>query len=178
MAAATAATAAALRLRLSLLSGGCAIPIPSPALRTLPSIYPVPLRRRRRRRGALRCNASSSPSPPPSPEKEAEPVTVQLRSPASTSASSSSPRAGRRKQKSCRLFKELKTALWDYNLKFGTILNDPDMAPFRASPEFKELQEEALRGGEDIGSGFRRDLKLISEVQAPSVVSGGSFMWL
>jgi len=24
-----------------------------------------------------------------------------------------------------------------------------------------------LRGGEDIGSGFRRDLKLISEVQAP-----------
>uniref|UniRef100_A0A453E921 Uncharacterized protein n=1 Tax=Aegilops tauschii subsp. strangulata TaxID=200361 RepID=A0A453E921_AEGTS len=41
------------------------------------------------------------------------------------------------------------------------------MAPFRASPEFKELQEEALRGGEDIGSGFRRDLKLISEVQAP-----------
>ena len=26
---------------------------------------------------------------------------------------------------------------------------------------------QALRGGEDIGSGFRRDLKLISEVQAP-----------
>ncbi|KAL6626201.1 hypothetical protein ACP70R_029927 [Stipagrostis hirtigluma subsp. patula] len=66
----------------------------------------------------------------------------------------------------------LRTALRDYNLKFGTILNDPDMAPFRASPEFKELQEEALRGGEDIDSGFRRDLKLISEVQAPSVVSG------
>ncbi|RLM93776.1 protein LOW PSII ACCUMULATION 1, chloroplastic [Panicum miliaceum] len=61
----------------------------------------------------------------------------------------------------------LRTALRDYNLKFGTILNDPDLAPFRASPEFKELQEEALRGGEDIGSGFRRDLKLISEVQAP-----------
>ncbi|CAL4963702.1 unnamed protein product [Urochloa decumbens] len=61
----------------------------------------------------------------------------------------------------------LRTALRDYNLKFGTILNDPDLAPFRASPEFKELQEEALRGGEDVGSGFRRDLKLISEVQAP-----------
>lgn len=61
----------------------------------------------------------------------------------------------------------LREALRDYNLKFGTILNDPDLAPFRASPEFKELQEEALRGGEDIGSGFRRDLKLISEVQAP-----------
>ncbi|KAJ1274447.1 hypothetical protein BS78_05G062300 [Paspalum vaginatum] len=61
----------------------------------------------------------------------------------------------------------LRAALRDYNLKFGTILNDPDLAPFRASPEFKELQEEALRGGEDIGSGFRRDLKLISEVQAP-----------
>ncbi|CAD6231386.1 unnamed protein product [Miscanthus lutarioriparius] len=61
----------------------------------------------------------------------------------------------------------LREALRDYNLKFGTILNDQDLAPFRASPEFKELQEEALRGGEDIGFGFRRDLKLISEVQAP-----------
>ncbi|WVZ71168.1 hypothetical protein U9M48_019787, partial [Paspalum notatum var. saurae] len=61
----------------------------------------------------------------------------------------------------------LRAALRDYNLKFGTILNDPDLAPFRASPEFKELQEEALRGREDIGSGFRRDMKLISEVQAP-----------
>uniref|UniRef100_A0A0D9V0T4 Uncharacterized protein n=2 Tax=Leersia perrieri TaxID=77586 RepID=A0A0D9V0T4_9ORYZ len=75
----------------------------------------------------------------------------------------------------CHAFREesnkaadcLRTALRDYDLKFGTILNDPDLAPFRASPEFKELQEEALRGGEDIGSGFRRDLKLISEVQAP-----------
>ncbi|KAJ4850581.1 Protein LOW PSII ACCUMULATION 1, chloroplastic [Turnera subulata] len=61
----------------------------------------------------------------------------------------------------------------DYKLKFGTILNDPDLASFRASPEFKELQEEILHrlqarlGGEDIGYGFRRDLKLISEVQAP-----------
>lgn len=36
----------------------------------------------------------------------------------------------------------LREALRDYNLKFGTILNDPDLAPFRASPEFKELQEE------------------------------------
>ncbi|WRX09670.1 Tetratricopeptide repeat 2 - like 2 [Theobroma cacao] len=61
----------------------------------------------------------------------------------------------------------LRTALRDYNLKFGTILNDPDLASFRASPEFKELQEEARLGGEDIGYSFRRDLKLISEVQAP-----------
>ncbi|XP_008800839.1 protein LOW PSII ACCUMULATION 1, chloroplastic isoform X1 [Phoenix dactylifera] len=61
----------------------------------------------------------------------------------------------------------LRTALRDYNLKFGTILNDPDLASFRALPEFKELQEEARLGGEDIGYGFRRDLKLISEVQAP-----------
>ncbi|CAI8615092.1 unnamed protein product [Vicia faba] len=61
----------------------------------------------------------------------------------------------------------LRTALRDYNLKFGTILNDPDLASFRALPEFKELQEEARLGGEDVGSSFRRDLKLISEVQAP-----------
>ncbi|KAL7112703.1 hypothetical protein ACP275_04G018800 [Erythranthe tilingii] len=61
----------------------------------------------------------------------------------------------------------LRTALKEYNLKFGTILNDPDLASFRALPEFKELQEEARLGGEDIGYGFRRDLKLISEVQAP-----------
>ncbi|GMH21552.1 hypothetical protein Nepgr_023394 [Nepenthes gracilis] len=61
----------------------------------------------------------------------------------------------------------LRTALRDYNLKFGTILNDPDLAAFRALPEFKELQEEASLGGEDIGYSFRRDLKLISEVQAP-----------
>lgn len=46
-------------------------------------------------------------------------------------------------------------------------MNDPDLASFRALPEFKELQEEARLGGEDIGYGFRRDLKLISEVQAP-----------
>ncbi|TQD70005.1 hypothetical protein C1H46_044460 [Malus baccata] len=61
----------------------------------------------------------------------------------------------------------LRTALRDHDLKFGTILNDPDLASFRALPEFKELQEEARLGGEDIGYGFRRDLKLISEVQAP-----------
>ncbi|XAR61317.1 hypothetical protein NMG60_11034977 [Bertholletia excelsa] len=61
----------------------------------------------------------------------------------------------------------LRIALREYNLKFGTILNDPDLASLRASPEFKELQEEARLGGEDIGYGFRRDLKLISEVQAP-----------
>lgn len=61
----------------------------------------------------------------------------------------------------------LKVALRDYGLKFSTILNDPDLASFRALPEFRELQEEARVGGEDIGYGFRRDLKLISEVQAP-----------
>ncbi|XP_054813130.1 protein LOW PSII ACCUMULATION 1, chloroplastic [Prosopis cineraria] len=61
----------------------------------------------------------------------------------------------------------LRKALKEYNLKFGTILNDPDLSSFRALPEFKELQEEARLGGEDIGYGFRRDLKLISEVQAP-----------
>ncbi|KAL8530894.1 hypothetical protein ACS0TY_007792 [Phlomoides rotata] len=61
----------------------------------------------------------------------------------------------------------LRTALREYKLKFGTILNDPDLASFRAMPEFKELQEEARLGGEDIGQSFRRDLKLISEVQAP-----------
>ncbi|WCJ21348.1 Protein LOW PSII ACCUMULATION 1 chloroplastic [Euphorbia peplus] len=61
----------------------------------------------------------------------------------------------------------LRTALREYNLKFATILNDPDLASFRALPDFKELQDEAKLGGEDIGYGFRRDLKLISEVQAP-----------
>jgi hypothetical protein len=39
----------------------------------------------------------------------------------------------------------LRTALREYNLKFGTILNDPDLASFRALPEFKELQEEVCR---------------------------------
>ncbi|XP_078439772.1 tetratricopeptide repeat (TPR)-containing protein [Wolffia australiana] len=61
----------------------------------------------------------------------------------------------------------LRVALRDYNLKFSTILNDPDLASFRTLPEFKELQDEARKGGEDIGYGFKRDLKLISEVQAP-----------
>ncbi|KAE8699615.1 Protein LOW PSII ACCUMULATION 1 [Hibiscus syriacus] len=61
----------------------------------------------------------------------------------------------------------LRTALRDYNLKFGTILNDPDLASLIASPEFKELQAEARLCGEYIGYSFRRDLKLISEVQAP-----------
>ena len=36
----------------------------------------------------------------------------------------------------------LRTALREYDLKFGTILNDPDLASFRSLPEFKELQEE------------------------------------
>ncbi|XP_057870151.2 protein LOW PSII ACCUMULATION 1, chloroplastic isoform X2 [Cryptomeria japonica] len=61
----------------------------------------------------------------------------------------------------------LRMALRDYNLNFSVILNDPDMAAFRAMPEFRELQNEARLGGDDIGGSFRRDLKLISEVQAP-----------
>lgn len=36
----------------------------------------------------------------------------------------------------------LRTALRDYNLKFSTILNDPDLASFRTLPEFRELQDE------------------------------------
>ncbi|BBM99549.1 hypothetical protein MPTK1_1g21960 [Marchantia polymorpha subsp. ruderalis] len=61
----------------------------------------------------------------------------------------------------------LRKALKEHDLKFSVILNDPDMAAFRAMPEFKELQDEARKGGEAIGNSFRRDLKLISEVQAP-----------
>lgn len=36
----------------------------------------------------------------------------------------------------------LKLALKQYNLKFSVILSDPDMAAFRAMPEFKDLQDE------------------------------------
>lgn len=61
----------------------------------------------------------------------------------------------------------LRRALKEYDLKFSVILNDPDMAPFRALPEFKQLQDEARKGGEEVGGSFRRDLKLIGEVQAP-----------
>jgi hypothetical protein len=32
----------------------------------------------------------------------------------------------------------VRTALTEYNLKFGTILNYPDLASFRALPEFRE----------------------------------------
>jgi len=61
----------------------------------------------------------------------------------------------------------LQLALKQYNLKFSVILSDPDLAAFRAMPEFKDLQDEARKGGEEVGGSFRRDLKLISEVQAP-----------
>ncbi|CAI7741686.1 unnamed protein product [Closterium sp. NIES-53] len=54
-----------------------------------------------------------------------------------------------------------------YGLQFSVILSDPDMAAFRAMPEFRALQEEARQGGEEVGGKFRRDLKLIAEVQAP-----------
>jgi len=36
----------------------------------------------------------------------------------------------------------LKEALAKYDLRFSVILSDPDLAPFRALPEFRELQEE------------------------------------
>ncbi|KAF3324676.1 protein LOW PSII ACCUMULATION 1 [Carex littledalei] len=61
----------------------------------------------------------------------------------------------------------LRTALRDYDLKFSIILNDPDLTTFRASPEFRELQDEARRGSKEIGFGFRRDLKMIGEVRSP-----------
>ncbi|MCO5587219.1 hypothetical protein L7F22_041166 [Adiantum nelumboides] len=61
----------------------------------------------------------------------------------------------------------LRKALRDYGLKFSVILNDPDLALFRSTEEFKTLQDEARKGGQDVGQGFRRDLKLIGEVQAP-----------
>lgn len=38
----------------------------------------------------------------------------------------------------------LRRALKDYNLKFSVILSDPDLAPFRAMPEFRKLQEEVM----------------------------------
>src|SRR3569623_275479 len=48
----------------------------------------------------------------------------------------------------------LRVSLSTYNLKFSTILNDPDMAPFRATKEFTKLRnqvrnpfEESLRSG-------------------------------
>lgn len=40
--------------------------------------------------------------------------------------------------------KALRQALGDYDLKFSVILNDPDMAAFRALPEFKQLQDEVI----------------------------------
>jgi hypothetical protein len=38
--------------------------------------------------------------------------------------------------------KALRLALKQYDLKFSIILNDPDMASFRAMTEFKQLQDE------------------------------------
>ncbi|CAM0881201.1 unnamed protein product [Alopecurus aequalis] len=186
--------AVAFRPHLALLSGGGGIP--NPMLRTLSFLAPR-LRSHRHRGVLRSNASSSPPSPPPSPEKEAEAVPtaescvnlgLELFSKGRVkdalenfdNALELDPnpieaQAALYNKACCHAYREeskkaadcLRTALRDYNLKFGTILNDPDMAPFRASPEFKELQEEALRGGEDIGSGFRRDLKLISEVQAP-----------
>ncbi|KAF7035478.1 hypothetical protein CFC21_046352 [Triticum aestivum] len=152
---------------------------------------------RRRSSVVLSNASSSPPSPPPSPEKEVEAAPTaescvnlgleffskgrvrdaleQFDNALELNPNPTEAQAAFYNKACCHAYREeskkaaecLRIALRDYNLKFGTVLNDPDMAPFRASPEFKELQEEALRGGEDIGSGFRRDLKLISEVQAP-----------
>ena len=38
----------------------------------------------------------------------------------------------------------LRRALKEYDLNFSVLLNDPDMAPFRAMPEFRKLQEEVI----------------------------------
>uniref|UniRef100_A0A0E0MW61 Uncharacterized protein n=1 Tax=Oryza rufipogon TaxID=4529 RepID=A0A0E0MW61_ORYRU len=161
------------------------------ALQALSFVSPLLPHCGRRRRCVLRSKASSSPSPPPSPGKEAVAVPTaescvnlglelfskgrvkdaleQFENALELNPNPVEAQAALYNKACCHAFREesnkaadcLRTALRDYNLKFGTILNDPDLAPFRASPEFKELQEEALRGGEDIGSGFRRDLKLI-----------------
>ncbi|KAM0854396.1 hypothetical protein ACQ4PT_050451 [Festuca glaucescens] len=193
----TVMAAAALRPHLARLSGGGGIPNPALRTLSIVSPLLLHLRSHRHRGILRSNASSSPPSPPPSPEKEAEAVPTaescvnlglelfskgrvrdaleQFDNALELDPNPIEAQAALYNKACCHAYREeskkaadcLRTALRDYNLKFGTILNDPDMAPFRASPEFKELQEEALRGGEDIGSGFRRDLKLISEVQAP-----------
>ncbi|KAE8780351.1 protein LOW PSII ACCUMULATION 1, chloroplastic [Hordeum vulgare] len=189
--------AAALRTHLSLLSAGGGIPNPALQTLSFVAPLLLRRRCRRRSSVVLSNASSSPPSPPPSPEKavEAAPTAEscvnlgleffskgrvkdaleQFDKALELNPNPTEAQAAFYNKACCHAYREeskkaadcLRIALRDYNLKFGTVLNDPDMAPFRASPEFKELQEEALRGGEDIGSGFRRDLKLISEVQAP-----------
>jgi hypothetical protein len=44
----------------------------------------------------------------------------------------------------------LRRALKEYDLKFSVILNDPDMAPFRALPEFKQLQDEVKKNATSV----------------------------
>ncbi|GBG87252.1 hypothetical protein CBR_g45311 [Chara braunii] len=61
----------------------------------------------------------------------------------------------------------LRTVLSKYNLSFGTILSDPDLETFRATAIFAELQNQALAGDRSAGQGFRKDLRMIAEVQAP-----------
>ncbi|KAM3328771.1 hypothetical protein ACQJBY_026102 [Aegilops geniculata] len=194
---AAAPAAAALRPHLSLLSAGGGIPNPTLQTLSFVAPLLLRRRCRRRSSVVLSNASSSPPSPPPSPEKEAEAAPTaescvnlgleffskgrvrdaleQFDNALELNPNPTEAQAAFYNKACCHAYREeskkaadcLRIALRDYNLKFGTVLNDPDMAPFRASPEFKELQEEALRGGEDIGSGFRRDLKLISEVQAP-----------
>ncbi|VAH58074.1 unnamed protein product [Triticum turgidum subsp. durum] len=194
---AAAPAAAALRPHLSLLSAGAGIPNPTLQTLSFVAPLLCRRRCRRRSSVVLSNASSSPPSPPPSPEKEAEAAPTaescvnlgleffskgrvrdaleQFDNALELNPNPTEAQAAFYNKACCHAYREeskkaadcLRIALRDYNLKFGTVLNDPDMAPFRASPEFKELQEEALRGGEDIGSGFRRDLKLISEVQAP-----------
>ncbi|KAG0537680.1 hypothetical protein BDA96_03G169500 [Sorghum bicolor] len=192
-----AAVAAAPRPQLSPLSGGGGATISSLTLQTLAFISPLPTRRRRRCVLRSNASSSPSPPPSQEKEAAAEVVPTaescvnlglqlfskgrvkdaleQFENALELNPTPVEAQAALYNKACCHAYREeskkaaecLREALRDYNLKFGTILNDPDLAPFRASPEFKELQEEALRGGEDIGSGFRRDLKLISEVQAP-----------
>ncbi|KAM3347678.1 hypothetical protein ACQJBY_021547 [Aegilops geniculata] len=194
---AAAPAAAALRPHLSLLSAGGGIPNPTLQTLSFVAPFLLRRRCRRRSSVVLSNASSSPPSPPPSPEKEVEAAPTaescvnlgleffskgrvrdaleQFDNALELNPNPTEAQAAFYNKACCHAYREesknaadcLRIALREYNLKFGTVLNDPDMAPFRASPEFKELQEEALRGGEDIGSGFRRDLKLISEVQAP-----------
>ncbi|KAL6884687.1 hypothetical protein ACP4OV_010623 [Aristida adscensionis] len=191
-----AAAAAALRPHVSLLSGGAATPSSTlQILPFIYPVHRR--RHRRRRVSLCNASASPSPPPSSEKEAEPATVPTaescvnlglelfskgrvkdaleQFENALELNPKPIEAQAALYNKACCHAYREeskkaadcLRTALRDYNLKFGTILNDPDLAPFRASSEFKELQEEALRGGEDIGSGFRRDLKLISEVQAP-----------
>ncbi|CAO2202864.1 unnamed protein product [Urochloa humidicola] len=132
------AAAGALRPHITLLTGGGGGPIPSTSLQILLSVLPLPFRCRGR--SVLVSNASSSPSSPPSLEKEA--VAGAFPGPTAESCVNLGlelfSKGRRRKQKCCRMFKEsferLRSQIWYHTY-------DPELVPFRAAPEFKELQE-------------------------------------